>query len=184
MYSTGNTDTFCKFLGAGYDKIISKDEEIGICALLGEPIGSLKFYKRANIHGTLYHSKDHSRVKVRNSYTVKYKDTAGTTQFGIINWFAENKACDGSASSFACIQKLDQITTDLWSSHHEGLQPDEYICSNFMQITIPHIHPVLATKILKINPVCNIMDLCIFISLEDTCMSFVCEEPNHYELNL
>ena len=51
------------------------------------PLTPLTTVYRVNVRGTVYHCKQYKRVKKRNSYTVAYSDSDGTSNFGLIECF-------------------------------------------------------------------------------------------------
>ena len=175
--------THFMLLGKGYQRDIDEQTETKICALLHRPIFQIKFHKRAVIRGIVYHSKDYTRVRVRNSYTVKCIDGIGQVSFGFIEWFAEHKTLDQNQSELiACIRRLNGVARNFFNCHHKGLRPDAHIESNFMSITLPHLFPVSLVDQYDVVPIRSIIDLCLFV--EHDVGSFVCVEPDHHETNL
>lgn len=71
---------------------------------------------------------------------------------------------------------------DVFGQHHQGIEGDRHIKSNFMNIGLPYIHYVDKTEKKCIIPVHDILDLCLCIKFDG--LFVVCEEPNHHEINL
>ena len=165
----------------GKECIVQLDDEKRrlVCCYLKTPNLKLSFYGKANIRGISYHSFEFSKSSITNSYTVKFIHEKCVC-FGYIVWFARNE----NDHSFACILKLEDANMNLFNQNHEGIQPDEHISSNFMNICMPSTHTLKRTDTHKfcIVPLKRIVSLCVCIEKDD--FIFVCEEPNHHEYNL
>ena len=53
-------------------------------------LGRCQSFKRALIHGEVFHSKSYGRVSRRNSYTVTYEDNQKKTECGQIQYFLKH----------------------------------------------------------------------------------------------
>lgn len=61
-------------LGAFSDVNVAHHVENAMRDVTGESLGHCQIFKRARIHGEVFHSKSYARVFRRNSHTVTYED--------------------------------------------------------------------------------------------------------------
>lgn len=168
--------------GKYFIKELDNEEQQLITTITNVPYSKICFYRRAILRGIMYHSLAYSRAKTRISYTVKYRNKESRVKFGYVCWFGELHKLNDEKVLIACISVLKRKTIDVFGQHHQGIEGDRHIKSNFMNIGLPYIHYVDKTEKKCIIPVHDILDLCLCIKFDG--LSVVCEEPNHHEINL
>lgn len=65
-------DMFEKFCGSAYSKLLTASLNEKLHNSFNVLSSEMQFFNRMIFRGQVYHSKDYTRVKQRNSYTVKY----------------------------------------------------------------------------------------------------------------
>lgn len=75
-------------IGAAKYQNVTGPMAIILRAIAGAPVSRGYFFKRALIHGRVFHSKSYGRVLQRNSYTVMFKEE-DSVAYGQIECFAK-----------------------------------------------------------------------------------------------
>ena len=174
-------------IGASYQATIPRQVTDTIMRINGQPA---QFYKRVNLNGTIIQSLDYSRVKVRNSYTVQYRDLGGSVRFGQCKTFAL-----AGNRVIACIKQLRPSVNNIWLSKRTDLPIDQGISTNFLSVSLPHLMSVQESVLYDLVPVENIIELCVCTAYDvvekdrnDQLVTrkrmFVCKKPNRHETNL
>ena len=174
-----NKVLYC-FLGKGREKGLTPEEHQSVVEYLGHQIEEITFYSRISLRGQVYHSKDYTRVQVRNSFTVKYIDEFGGISYGYVCWYAKHKATYEQEKAICFIEKLNCAEIQPF-----GQSDDEFSVDNFLGISLKHIHVLENNTTSTKNSIIhveNILGLCVCID-NGKCI-FVCDEPNKYEVNL
>lgn len=170
--------------GKGYEKEICEKEIQMILRESQLPGCKFVFHSRAKLRGIMYHSVDYSRTKRRNSYTVKFKNSKGLISYGFVCWYVEccHDYNTNKNNIFACISVLCKENRHIFDFHHLKIEADNCIKSNFLDLCLPNIHFMVKSDVKCIVPVQNILDLCLYIETDK--LMLVCDEPNHFEVNL
>ena len=173
-------------LGKGVSKILPNDVYVKIVSILGFHPHKCFCYKRILLRGQVYHSKEYSRVTVRNSHSVKYIEcNTNATRYGVILYFClakhcicEYESCQCKCSLFAAIQNYDIVQS---TAMEENVQ-------NVMKVTVPHIK--VAQKLnenISVIPVQKILSLVVNISCSELETNiphiFLCERVNCQEMD-
>lgn len=87
---------------------LSPDGYIALANRLNSPPnGTILKFKRIKLYNKILHSKEYTRVKVRNSYTVSYTNEPTTIEYGIIHYFVHYSADNSDFSeTFAIVTPL------------------------------------------------------------------------------
>ncbi|XP_069103063.1 uncharacterized protein [Argopecten irradians] len=148
---------------------ISQDCYVALANFLTYPPSSMiKKFKRLKSHGTIIHSREYTRVKVRNTYTVKYKNVNGTIGHGLINYF------------IAYHENVLAIISELCPSYAGKFHfpfcdiTDCYLMSHFSVFDLPNFQ---SEKVAV--PVSSIEQVCIYIAEGKN--AYVCSLSNSVE---
>ena len=76
----------CYMIGVAKYQDVTGSMALTLRAIVGAPVSSGYFFKRALIHGRVFHSKSYGRAQQRNSYTVMFKEE-GSVGYGQIECF-------------------------------------------------------------------------------------------------
>lgn len=96
-------------LGAFSDLEVPKTVEKRIKDSSGDlALGRCQSFKRARIHGEVFHSKSYGRVSRRNSYTVTYEDNQKKRECGQIQYFLKHTPICQRACIAFCKCNRDQ----------------------------------------------------------------------------
>lgn len=96
-------------LGAFSDLEVSETVEQDIKDNIGElALGRCQCFKRALIHGEVFHSKSYGRVSRRNSYTVTFEDSQKVRKCGQIQYFLKQTPICQQACIAFCKCNRDQ----------------------------------------------------------------------------
>ena len=117
-----------------------------VARLLNQSGNITTFYRVLTKDNQMYYSRNYFRVKARNSFTVGFKDD-GSLMFGQILYFTISDS------------EPVAIVTVFTSSSSET----EFKLT-FSSLD-SRVFPVTATSIVKVVPVCNIIEKCIYISI-------------------
>lgn len=117
---------------------------------------------------TLYYSSRYKRVKSRNSYTVKFKNVDGSSQYGQVQFFVSV-----SSQVFAFVLKLQ--------THSVSCQAHFSISHNSLDVL--HVSKIVPIECSGGRMVCipasNHISKCVFISIDDLCKcQYVVSFPN------
>ncbi|XP_053390624.1 uncharacterized protein LOC128553487 [Mercenaria mercenaria] len=139
----------------------------------------LSFFSLLKVRNNIIHSESYTRVKERNSFTVKFLDRNNIIQFGFIKIFvvhrfsecACNNVCVCDKQILAIITKLKKVKGSILDKNHE-----EY--PDYLNLNVGHIHVMETPKNLEseIIQVHNIVSICVDVCFSD--IDFVCEFPN------
>jgi len=129
-----------------------------------------------SLRSQVYHSEDYSRVRVRNSYTVKYMGNSGKSSYGYICWYALHISDSKEETPVCCIRKLEYTRVKQFGQPSENTSID-----NFLGLSLKHINVLSNDTSNTFEIICveNILFICICICVEQN--AYVCEEPNPYE---
>lgn len=96
-------------LGAFSDLEVSETVEQDIKDNIGElALGRCQCFKRALIHGEVFHSKSYGRVSRRNSYTVTFEDSQKVRKCGQVQYFLKHTPICQQACIAFCKCNRDQ----------------------------------------------------------------------------
>ena len=142
------------------------------------PTGHVYKFKRIKLYNRVYHSIEYTRVTVRNSYTIRFKDIDGF-DYGLINYFLlyqpdENE--NTRSLALAVISKL-QPNNDITKQFPYDDVLDRYQMSHFHKFDAPQIND----RKQAIN-VDAIEGLCINLKSRLTDIVYICRPPNSVEL--
>ena len=132
------------------------------------------FVHRIIYNNQTIYSKDYTRVKTRNSFTVKFLSSAHSTEFGFVQTFLR-------VHNFylAIVQPLKVLNRGLPLSNSDNLprRLSKYSPSNLAM----HMHKVdmAVTLPFVAIPIKNILGKCVFIQIsDDPRNAYVSEFPN------
>ena len=137
------------------------------------PKGMLTVFKRVKIHGKIFHSRQYTRVRVRNSYTVKFVEhSTKLNTYGHVECFVQYIASDNSEIiNLALIHELkinnareskfpiDSLTNG-WIDHIAVLKPPDY------------------NQSLKAVRISDILEMCIYLHFKGSDTAYACSFPN------
>lgn len=162
-------DMFEKFCGSAYSKLLTASLNEKLLNSFNVLSSEMQFFNRMIFRGQVYHSKDYTRVKQRNSYTVKYFcPESRIVKFGQILFFGHHK----TGQSFTFISPFKRSEKTLFDLCRDT--------PNVLRVQAPHIHLLLPTNNTDIILVQNLITVCVFIDIQDSCW-YVCEPPNFTE---
>ena len=78
----------CYMIGVAKYQDVTGPMALTLRAIVCAPVSSGYFFKRALIHGRVFHSKSYDRAQQRNSYTVMFKEE-GSVGYGQIECFVK-----------------------------------------------------------------------------------------------
>ncbi|XP_063425300.1 uncharacterized protein LOC134708578 [Mytilus trossulus] len=149
--------------------------------LFGKLVNEVKFvplkilsYKRISLRGNTLHSTAYTRVQVRNTYTIKYYDSAEKQfKYGCIAYYILAKKCECVKEICMCNSTLIAVIGELECTGLSIINP------NFLSVDVPHINIVQKTNNVHLVDVTKILNVVVFIDIfGDDGKKFVCDFPN------
>ena len=151
-----------------------------ISSLLG-PVQQIKKFTRLEMKGKMLHSREYKRASSRNSYTVRFFDKNGTTQYGFVEFYAHCiKTCPNRTfCSSVCSCKFPVFVALI--SRLKKKNGFHISLNDLQDRESNHIIPVekrgTVTEAVRMDA---IQELCFFLDLTDN-LSFVAKFPNMLE---
>lgn len=69
---------------------LSQDLYVALARFVNQPLdGPVKIFKRLKKGNRIFHSQEYTRVRVRNSFTIKYQLKQGMIEFGMVRLYAQ-----------------------------------------------------------------------------------------------
>lgn len=120
------------------------------------------FVQRIIFNNQTIYSKDYTRMKKRNSYTVKFISSGGSTQFGFIQSFVRVK------KFFLAIVQPFEVVSRSWSLSNKHNLPRRLSKYSLHDLAV-HMHRIDMTVMLPFIaiPIKNILSKCVFIQISD-----------------
>lgn len=120
------------------------------------------FVQRVIFNNQTIYSKDYTRMKKRNSYTVKFISSGGSTQFGFIQSFVRVK------KFFLAIVQPFEVVSRSWSLSNKHNLPRRLSKYSLHDLAV-HMHRIDMTVMLPFIaiPIKNILSKCVFIQISD-----------------
>lgn len=120
------------------------------------------FVQRVIFNNQTIYSKDYTRMKKRNSYTVKFISSEGSTQFGFIQSFVRVKKF-----FLAIVQPFEVVSRSCSLSNKHNL-PRRLSKYSLHDLAV-HMHRIDMTVMLPFIaiPIKNILSKCVFIQISD-----------------
>ena len=143
----------------------------------GPPSGSVFKFKRIKLRGQVFHSTEYTRVKIRNSYTINYKEN-GNIKFGLVNYFLSFEPSEGNCCVLAFISNLsnnNDPTLNLQFPYDQ--MTDRYQMAHFKKFEIPGAH--CQKQVVHVD---SINGLCVNMKSPSKDLIYVCTPPNYVEL--
>ncbi|XP_033748473.1 uncharacterized protein LOC117333331 [Pecten maximus] len=156
---------------------ISQDCNIALANFLNlPPNGTVFRFKRLKIHGNVMHSKEYTRVRVRNSFTVSYTGINGKIMYGLINYFLAYRSNTKPSETvvLAIITQLFEMIDEQTHYFPYDEITKEYMMNHFKVFGLPNFNS--QRKAINVE---NILKLCIYMP-QDNC-AYVCHPPNLVE---
>lgn len=132
------------------------------------------FVQRIIFNNQTIYSKDYTRMKKRNSYTVKFISSEGSTQFGFIQSFVRVK------KFFGAIVQPFEVVSRSWSLSNKHNLPRRLSKYSLHDLAV-HMHRIDMTVMLPFIaiPIKNILSKCVFIQIsDDPNYAHISEFPN------
>jgi hypothetical protein len=173
-------------LGRSYAKNVPDEIYMKLALLLGFPPQKIQFFSRAIIDCQIYHSKDYSRVQVRNSTTVCYLNCNNCPCYGIILYFILHSGIE-SENIFCVIQPFTCHRNDIIElSKRKSVEAGRMVSceQNLLDLKLDFIQVCtnFSAADVEIVPVEKILYLAVNVNIEN--LNFICREPNNKEFNL
>ena len=139
------------------------------------PTGSVFRFKRMKLRGQTYHSTEYTRVTVRNSYTVSFKDSDNDLQFGLISYFLlyQPHQDDNSGSCVLAVLSKLSVNNDITNLFPYDNITDRYLMAHFHKFDIPDLN--YQTQAVSVD---RIEALCISMESVHTNLLYICKPPN------
>lgn len=173
-------------LGKYHDNFrISEDCYAALSTFFNVPFnGKIRTFKRIKKNNKIFHSLEYTRVRVRNSYTVKYVSKFGTISYGMIKYFTQCQHLQGQYI-LGEFEVYDQVHTlaiviPLTRNHAQEFQfPHDDVTDQQLMEHIAICNTPNYESYSVAIPVKDIIDLCVMINGANVC--YLTTVPNNLE---
>ena len=155
---------------------VSRDCFVAVANALNKPpTGQLLRFKRIRYNGNVIHSREYTRVKVRNSHTISFLETdTGSLGYGIIHYFLLYRP-ENSNEKHAIV-----IVTKLVEDNSLDQFPFDPVINEQQMTHFKNFHEPNFENQSKAIHVENIKQLCVYMN-NDTRVT-ICTSPNSVEM--
>lgn len=156
---------------------LSQDLYVALANFMNLPLdGPVKIFKRFKKGNRIFHSLEYTRVRVRNSFTIRYQLGHGIVKFGMVRLYVLYHSMSKQRDyTLAIVNPLNVNNDDAFCFPRDDVTDQELMEHVFVCNT-----PDYNTQSVAI-PVEDIIDLCVMIPLNGKPVCYVAMIPNMLE---